>query len=54
MTIIQRFTKGKLKGYTIREFKNGKFDLYSSNGISQTTGKNTLNDIYNIIEKFNK
>jgi hypothetical protein len=54
MTIVQRFTKGKLKGYTIRKSKNGKFDLYSCNGISQTTGKNTLNDIYNIIEQFNK
>ena len=54
MTIINRITKGKLKGYTIRESKSGWFDLYSFNGISQTKGKNTLSDINNVIKTFKK
>ena len=50
MKIETRIKKGKLKGYTIRKSKHGWYDLYSQNGISQTTGKHTLAEINEIIK----
>ena len=51
MKIQTRIKIGKLKGYTIRKSKYGWYDLYSSNGISQTQGKNTLQEIKEIIKQ---
>jgi hypothetical protein len=51
MKIQTRIKTGKLKGYTIRKSKYGWYDLYSSNGISQTQGKNTLQEIKEIIKQ---
>lgn len=39
MLIVKRIKHGPLKGYTIRKSKNGWYDVYSSNGVSQSTGK---------------
>lgn len=50
MKIETRITKGKLKGWTIRKSKHGWYDLYSSNGVSQTSGKHTLEEIKEIIK----
>ena len=50
MKIIKRILSGKFKGYTIRQSKNGWFDLYSSIGVSQLNKKNTMNDINNFIK----
>lgn len=51
MKIVTRILIGKYKGYTIRKSKYGWYDLYSSSGVSQTTGKNTLEDIKAILDK---
>ena len=51
MKIQTRIKTGKLKGFTIRKSKYGWYDLYSSNGISQTQGKNTLQEIKEIIKQ---
>lgn len=50
MKIEERITRGALKGWTIRKSKHGWYDLYSSNGVSQTSGKNTLEEIKEIIK----
>lgn len=52
MKITKRIKRGKLKNWTIRKSKYGWYDLYSSNGISQTTGKNTLDEIKSIIKHY--
>jgi len=49
MKIEKRIKTGPLKGYTIRKSKYGWYSLYSSNGVNQTSGKLTLNEINNII-----
>jgi hypothetical protein len=49
MKILRRIKTGKLKGWTIRKSKHGWYDLYSGNGISQTEGKHTLEQIKEII-----
>jgi hypothetical protein len=54
MKIETRIKKGKLKGWTIRKSKHGWYDLYSNGGISQTQGKNTLQEIQEIIDKIQK
>lgn len=51
MKIFKRIKTGKLKGYTIRKSKNGWYDLYSQNGVSQTSGKHTLEQINNKISE---
>jgi len=51
MKIEKRILRGKLKGWTIRKSKHGWYDLYSSNGVSQTQGKNTLEQIKQIIKE---
>ncbi|MFM2204518.1 MAG: Cellulophaga phage phi4:1 [Bacteroidota bacterium] len=51
MKIEKRIEKGKLKGWTIRKSKHGWYDLYSSNGVSQTRGKHTLDEIKSIIKE---
>jgi hypothetical protein len=50
MKIETRIKTGKLKGWTIRKSKHGWHDLYSSNGVSQTQGKHTLDEIKEIIK----
>jgi hypothetical protein len=50
MKIETRINKGKLKGYTIRKSKYGWYDLYSSSGISQTSGKKTIVEINELIK----
>ena len=50
MKIEPRIKKGNLKGWTIRKSKSGWYDLYSSNGVSQTQGKHTLEEIKEIIK----
>ena len=54
MKIEKRILRGKLKGWTIRKSKHGWYDLYSSNGVSQTQGKNTLEEIKSIIKEREK
>ncbi len=49
MKIETRIKKGKLKGWTIRKSKYGWYSLYSSNGISQTRGKYTFEEIKHIV-----
>jgi hypothetical protein len=49
MKIEKRIKRGVLKGWTIRKSKHGWYDLYSSNGVSQTAGKHTLDEIKEII-----
>jgi hypothetical protein len=51
MKIQTRIKTGKLKGYTIRKSKYGWYDLCSRYGISQTQGKNTLQEIKEIIKQ---
>lgn len=51
MKIEKRILRGKLKGWTIRKSKHGWYDLYSSNGVSQTQGRNTLEEIKQIIKE---
>lgn len=52
MKIVTRIKTGVLKGWTIRVSKNGWYDLYSSNGVSQITdGKKTLLEIKAIIKE---
>lgn len=51
MKIEKRILRGKLKGWTIRKSKHGWYDLYSSNGVSQTQGRNTLEEIKRIIKE---
>ena len=50
MKIIERIKSGKLKGWTIRKSKLDWYDLYSKNGVSQTTGKHTLEEINEIVK----
>lgn len=50
MKIEKRIKSGKLHGWTIRKSKFGWYDLYSSCGVSQTTGKYTYNEIIEIIK----
>jgi hypothetical protein len=54
MKIIKRIRLGALKGYTIRKSKHGWYSLYSSNGVSQTIGKHTLEEIQEIIKSKNQ
>ncbi len=54
MKIFERINKGRLKGYTIRKSKHGWFDLYSSNGVSQTCSKHTLEEIRLIVKEKQK
>lgn len=54
MKIFRRIKKGPLKGYTIRKSKYGWYSLYSSNGVSQTVGKLSLEDIEKIITENTK
>lgn len=54
MKIETRIKIGKLKGWTIRKSKYGWYDLYSSNGVSQTVGKNTIEEINRIIKEKSK
>ena len=54
MKIDKRIKQGKLKGWTIRKSKYGWYDLYSSNGVSQTRGKHTLEEINEIIKQKEK
>ena len=51
MDIVERIKDGKLKGWTIRKSKHGWHDLYSKEGLSQTKGKNSLEDIENLIKQ---
>jgi hypothetical protein len=51
MKIIKRIEEGKLKWWTIRKSIHGWHDLYSKEGISQTSGKNTLEFIINKIKQ---
>jgi hypothetical protein len=50
MKIESRIKSGKLKGWTVRKSKHGWYDLYSNNGISQTIGKHSLEEINEIIK----
>jgi hypothetical protein len=50
MKIHTRIKSGKLKGWTIRKSIWGWFDLYSKEGISQTTGKHTFESISSLIK----
>lgn len=50
MKIEKRIKRGALKGWTIRKSKYGWYDLYSSSGVSQTSGKHTLEEINDIIK----
>jgi len=52
MKIENRILSGKLKGWTIRKSKHGWYDLYSSSGVSQTTGKHTLVEIQALIVNY--
>lgn len=54
MRIEQRILRGRLKGWTIRKSKHGWYDLYSSSGVSQTQGKNTLEQIRHIIKELER
>ena len=51
MKIETRIKAGKLKGWTIRKSKHGWYDLYSINGVSQTGGKHTLEQIKEIVKQ---
>jgi len=51
MKIYKRINNGQLKGWTIRISKSGWYDLYSSDGVSQTAGKHTLEEINEIIKQ---
>lgn len=51
MKIEKRILKGKLKGYTIRKSKKGWYQLYSSNGVSQTGMIETLEEMQEIINQ---
>ena len=50
MKIERRIISGKLHGWTIRKSKFGWYDLYSKEGISQTNGKNTYEEIIELIK----
>jgi len=50
MKIYERL-EGILEGYTIRKSKQGWYDLYSKEGISQTNGKFTYKEIKVIIKE---
>jgi len=50
MKIETRIKTGKLKGWTIRISKQGWYDLYSDRGVSQTQGKNTLDEIIELVK----
>jgi hypothetical protein len=50
MKIFKRIKTGNLKGWTIRKSKNGWYDLYSNNGISQTGSQYTLEEIEELIK----
>jgi hypothetical protein len=54
MKIEKRIQSGKLKGWTIRKSKHGWYDLYSNSGISQTSGRQTLEQINKIVEEWQK
>ena len=54
MRIFKRLKTGKLKGWTIRLSKNGWYDLYSDGGVSQTTGKHSIDEIAKIINEKEK
>jgi hypothetical protein len=51
MKIYERILEGVLEGYTIRKSKQGWYDLYSKEGISQTNGKFTYEEIKVIINE---
>jgi hypothetical protein len=51
MKIQERIKVGKLKCWTVRLSKHGWYDLYSDGGISQTTGKHTIEQIKEIIKQ---
>jgi hypothetical protein len=50
MVIVKRIKFGILKGYTIRKSKHDWYALYSSNGVSQTHEKHTLEEINEIVK----
>jgi len=50
MKIYKRIKRGLLKGYTIRKSKYGWFALYSSNGVCQSLGHKTLDQIKELIK----
>lgn len=50
MKIESRIKGGILKGYTIRKSKYGWYSLYSDDGISQTQGKLTLDEVNQIVK----
>ena len=54
MKIHRRIKRGLLKGWTIRKSKHGWYDLYSANGVSQTEGKQTIEQINSIIKEKTK
>lgn len=45
MVIVKRIKSGKLKGWTIRKSKYDWYCVYSSNGVSQTHEKMTLEEV---------
>ena len=45
MKIYRRIKRGIYKGWTIRKSKYGWYALYSDNGVSQTDGKLTLEQV---------
>jgi hypothetical protein len=49
MKIYKKIKRGFLKGWTIRKSKNGWYDLYSQNGVSQTQGLKTLKGVKEFI-----
>lgn len=54
MKIVERIYSEKLKGWTIRKSTWGWYDLYSKEGISQTIGKNTREQIQEYINELTK
>ena len=51
MKIYKRIKTGTLKGYSIRKSKHGWYDLYSSSGVSQTTGKHSYEEVLKIVKE---
>ena len=54
MKIVETIKNGKLKGWTIRKSIWGWYDLYSKEGVSQTIGKNTREQIQEHINELEK
>jgi hypothetical protein len=49
MKIYRRIKRGVFKNWTIRKSKYGWYSLYSSNGVCQTSGTKTLEEVTNHI-----